>query len=114
VFCPIWRKPWMTIGPETYIHDMLSVCGGLNVYEDSKDRYPTITLDEVHKHAPTVVLLPDEPYPFQPKHSREVIAGLGDVRIHFVDGKDLCWYGPRIAPAIRSLRRLLSDEGGQL
>jgi len=109
VFCPIWRKPWMTIGPETYIHDMLRICGGLNVYGDSEDRYPTVTLGEVHRRAPTIVLLPDEPYPFKPKHAKEVIAGLGDVRIHFVDGKDLCWYGPRIGPAIRSISRLLTE-----
>src|SRR5439155_101182 len=29
VFCPIWRNPWMSVGPDTYIHDFLNVCGGL-------------------------------------------------------------------------------------
>jgi len=28
VFCPIWRDPWMTIGRDTYIHDMIELCGG--------------------------------------------------------------------------------------
>ena len=28
VFCPIWRDPWMTIGGDTYIDDMISLAGG--------------------------------------------------------------------------------------
>src|SRR5437588_443118 len=31
VFYPIWRRPWMTIGADTYVHDLLSTCGGANV-----------------------------------------------------------------------------------
>ena len=26
IFYPIWRRPWMTIGRDTYAHDMLTVC----------------------------------------------------------------------------------------
>ena len=111
VFCPIWRRPWMTIGPDTYIHDMIRVSGGENVYGDSGDRYPVVSLGDVRAREPQIVLLPDEPFRFRPKHAQEVTDELGPVRIYFVDGKDLCWYGPRIASAIRSLSRLL--QGGR-
>src|SRR5262249_40030034 len=40
VFYPIWRNPWMTIGRDTYAHDMLSVCGGINVFAGASARYP--------------------------------------------------------------------------
>jgi ABC-type Fe3+-hydroxamate transport system substrate-binding protein len=106
-FCPIWRKPWMTIGPDTYIHDFLRVCGAENVYGSASDRYPTIELADVAERHPDIVLLPDEPYPFAQKHVREVIAKLGDVRIYLVDGKSLCWYGPRIGPALAEIQTLL-------
>jgi ABC-type Fe3+-hydroxamate transport system substrate-binding protein len=111
VFCPIWRRPWMTIGADTYIHDMLRVCGGDNVFADSLERYPEVTLDEVRAREPDVILLPDEPYPFEEKHKAEVIEALGPVRIYLMDGKDLCWYGPRIGPAIRSLRAMFAGNG---
>lgn len=109
VFCPIWRRPWMTIGPHTYIHDMIRLCGGRNIFADANPRYPQVSLAEVRARAPEVVLLPDEPYPFEDKHAEEVIEALGPVRIHLVDGKDLCWYGPRIGPAVRAFRRLLVE-----
>jgi ABC-type Fe3+-hydroxamate transport system substrate-binding protein len=106
-FCPIWRSPWMTIGPDTYMHDFLRVCGADNIYGGASDRYPAVDLREVGARRPEVVLLPDEPYPFAPKHVPEVIEVLGDVRIYLVDGKSLCWYGPRIGPALAEIQKLL-------
>lgn len=111
-FCPIWRNPWMTIGPQTYIHDVLRVCGAANVYGDVPDRYPLVDLSEVAARRPEIVLLPDEPYRFAEKHVPEVIEKLGDVRIHLVDGKMLCWYGPRIAESLRRLQAVIRGEDG--
>lgn len=108
VFCPIWRDKWMTIGPDTYIHDFLLACGLQNVYGDSSERYPQIELADVAARRPDVVLLPNEPYRFQPRHVKEVaqaIPGLGESRIHIVDGKDVSWYGPRIAEALLRIRK---------
>jgi ABC-type Fe3+-hydroxamate transport system substrate-binding protein len=113
VFCPIWRGPYMTIGRDTYVHDMLAVCGGANVFADRAERYPTVTLDEVAAAAPEVILLPDEPYRFRPAHLpdfqvRPDIPAVASGRIHFVDGKLLSWYGPRIADALERLPGLLA------
>lgn len=113
VFCPIWRHPYMTVNRDTYVHDMLRVCGGDNVFGDRADRYPTVTLDEVREAAPDVILLPDEPYRFRAVH-RADFAPLGEVpavgagRIRLVDGKLISWYGPRIAEAFERLPALLS------
>jgi ABC-type Fe3+-hydroxamate transport system substrate-binding protein len=112
VFCPIWRNPWMTVNEDTYIHDMLRVCGGANIFADQADRYPTVSLQEAAHLRPDVVLLPDEPYRFGEKHIPEVIEALAGVRIYLVDGKQLCWYGPRIPESIRFVRRLLRGETG--
>jgi ABC-type Fe3+-hydroxamate transport system substrate-binding protein len=112
VFCPIWRNPWMTIGPDTYMHDFLRVCGGENIFGDRPERYPQIELDEIPPLRPDVILLPDEPYRFRERHVPE-LAGLDtpaarNGRIHLLEGKHLSWYGPRIAPSIRHVRAILS------
>ena len=111
-FCPIWRNPWMTIGPDTYIHDVLRVCGAANVFADSLDRYPVFDLAEVAARRPEIVLLPDEPYRFGQKHAPEVIEKLPGARIYCLDGKMLCWYGPRIAESLRQLQRIIHQEPG--
>ncbi|HTY80033.1 MAG TPA: helical backbone metal receptor [Candidatus Bathyarchaeia archaeon] len=115
VFYPIWRRPWMTISRDTYAHDMLHVCGGLNVFAGSETRYPEVTLEEVAQRAPEVILLPDEPYRFRRAHLADFDAH-GDVpavrfgRLHLIDGKLATWYGPRIAQALRELPRLLAES----
>ncbi len=115
-FCPIWRRPWMTIGPGTYTHDFVTVCGGANIFEWRHERYPKVELAEVAERDPEVVLLPDEPYRFAEKHVPEITA-LGDIsavledRIYLVEGKHLCWYGPRIAGSLRYVSALLAGEG---
>ena len=112
VFYPIWRGPYMTINRDTYIHDMLRVCGGHNVFADRPERYPTVTLDEVAAQRPVVILLPDEPFRFRRAHLAD-FAGYSDVpavrdgRIHLVDGKPFSWHGPRIADALRRLPGLI-------
>ena len=42
VFCPIWLEPnwWMTFNRDTYIHDLLRICGAENVFADRDRHYP--------------------------------------------------------------------------
>jgi ABC-type Fe3+-hydroxamate transport system substrate-binding protein len=115
VFYPIWRGPYMTINGDTYIHDMLQVCGARNIFADRPERYPTVTLDEVAVRRPDVILLPDEPFRFRRVHLAD-FAGYTDVpavrdgRIYLVDGKPFSWHGPRIAEALNWLPGLI-DPG---
>ena len=111
-FYPIWRGPYMTINRDTYIHDMLRVCGARNVFGDRAERYPTVTLDEVAAARPDVILLPDEPFRFRRAHVADFtgyadVPAVRDGRIHLVDGKPFSWHGPRIAEALRLLPRLI-------
>jgi ABC-type Fe3+-hydroxamate transport system substrate-binding protein len=114
VFCPIWRKPWMSFNRDTYADDVLRSAGGDNVCAGLVDRYPVIDLPAVAAADPEAILLPDEPYPFADRH-RAVLGELSGTsagrsgRIHLVDGKALSWYGHRTAPALRYFRRLLVD-----
>jgi len=112
VFYPIWRGPYMTINRDTYIHDMLRVCGARNVFAERPERYPTVTLDEVAALRPAVILLPDEPFRFRRAHLADFtgyadVPAVRDGRIHLVDGKPFSWHGPRIAEALRMLPALI-------
>ena len=108
VFYAIWREPWMTINRDTYIHDVLRVCGAANVYGDHPQRYPTVSLDEVAARQPAVILLPDEPFRFRRVHVQDfarypALPAARSGRIHLVDGKPFSWHGPRIVEALRTL-----------
>lgn len=147
VFCPIWREPaaaegslhwWMTINHETYLHDLLRVCGAENIFADrdrlyplaadlgeapametasERDtRYPRVTMAEVVEHAPDVILLPSEPYPFAEADlaafdSFPEIPAVQNKRLHLVDGSLLTWHGTRLALALAELPSLIASTG---
>ena len=110
VFVPIWKNPYMSVGSDTYVHDVLKTCGSENVCGDAT-RYPVVTLEEVEAAQPEVILLPDEPYPFSaedlPEFYRLDVPAADFDRIHLVDGKLLTWYGPRMASSLSQLAALL-------
>lgn len=103
-FVPIWRRPWMTIGPETYGSTLLEAIGIENVFGDAPLDFPKTTLEEVAERRPDVVLVPSEPYEFSDEHLAELAPIAPVVR---VDGRDLFWWGVRTPDAIRRLRKQL-------
>lgn len=136
VFCPIWKDPYMTINQGTYVHDVIRVCGGDNIFasrarryplaadlgqQPERDgaktmhrdrRYPRVTLEEMAALQPQVILLPDEPYAFSEADKTDFVRFDGvpavrDRRMHLIDGKMIAWYGLRIGPSLRTLRELL-------
>lgn len=119
VFVPIWVDPWMTFTEQTYIHDVLRICGGRNVFAslgkgERGERYPHITLDEVVEAQPEIVLLPDEPYKFTHEHADQIaqldIPAAHEGRIHLVEGSLLTWHGTRLAYTLRDIPPLLSSK----
>jgi ABC-type Fe3+-hydroxamate transport system substrate-binding protein len=110
VFAPIWKNPYMSVGSDTYAHDVLETCGAENVCAGST-RYPVFSLEEVEEAQPQIVLLPDEPYPFSADDLEEFYAldipAVRHDRIHLVDGKLLTWYGPRMASSLSQLAALM-------
>ena len=113
VFCPIWRDPWMVPGPDTYIDDLIRLCGGRSPFAATEARrYPRLELEAVVAAAPEVILLPDEPYSFGPRDAHELaqlpMPAASTGRIHLIDGTLVSWYGPRIREAVELLRGLFT------
>jgi ABC-type Fe3+-hydroxamate transport system substrate-binding protein len=104
-FVPIWRRPWMTISGRTYGSSLLAAIGVGNVYAEDAEWFPTVSLDEVRRRRPDLVLAPTEPYVFARRHLDE-LAAVAPVEV--VDGKDLFWWGVRTPGALERLRGQLA------
>jgi len=137
VFCPIWREAdwWMTINGDTYVSDVIKVCGGANVFADRQrryplaadldltqqpqeeperdTRYPRVTLEEILESQPDVILLPTEPFEFTDDDvdywmQFSDLPAVQNSRVHVVDGSLLTWHGVRLAMTLRELPSLLN------
>jgi ABC-type Fe3+-hydroxamate transport system substrate-binding protein len=105
VAVPIWKRPWMVVGPNTFADDMLRRLGLINIFGAAAnnasdamapDRYPRVELDQIDRDDVDLVILPDEPYVFssddgQPDFTR--------ARTALFNGRFLTWYGPSLVEA---------------
>jgi ABC-type Fe3+-hydroxamate transport system substrate-binding protein len=105
----IWYNPWMSVGGDTFISNMIPTIGWKNVLQD-KERYPEITLEELSTYNPDIVLLSSEPYPFKEKHVAEVKAVLPNAEVKLVDGEMFSWYGSRMLKATAYFSDLISGK----
>ncbi len=100
---PIWRRPWMALGRDTFAGDLLCRLGVDNALADAAERYPRITLDDLPDY--DLVVLPDEPYPFSPTDGPEAFGGRP---VACVSGRHLTWYGPSLVQAREMLAAALA------
>ncbi len=91
----IWKNPYMTIGGDTFIHDMMDKAGFSNVFGQKK-RYPEISIEQLRESGCKMILLSSEPYPFKEKHIEELEAELPDVKAVIADGEMFSWYGSHL------------------
>lgn len=104
----IWYNPWMSIGGDTFISNMIQTIGWQNVLKN-ESRYPEINLEQLKAYNPELVLLSSEPYPFKEKHVEEIKAALPDADVKLVDGEMFSWYGSRLKKAVDYFRFLTDD-----
>lgn len=141
-FCPVWQDRtasglhwWMTFNQNTYVHDLLNLAGGKNIFserlrryplaadlgegapvdsEDRDTRYPRVSLDEIIREDPEIIILPSEPFSFDETHKQAIVELMGNTaavrtgRVSLVDGSLLTWHGTRLGKALQELPGLFS------
>jgi ABC-type Fe3+-hydroxamate transport system substrate-binding protein len=100
---PVWRKPWIVLGRETFGGDVLRRVGVANVYAGDTERYPRPDIEELRAHFAAdadLLVLPDEPYLFTEDDGPDHFP---DARYVLVSGRHLTWYGPSLVEAHAAL-----------
>jgi iron complex transport system substrate-binding protein len=113
----IWKDPWMTIGPRTYVADLLRRVGGYLSLEESSNSdapdYPVTSEEEIHASRPEVLILPDEPYPFREKDAAFWRGRLqAACRVIRVPGDDFSWHGVRTLRGLAAAGELARAVAG--
>jgi ABC-type Fe3+-hydroxamate transport system substrate-binding protein len=113
----IWKDPYMGVGHDTFIDDIMNKSGFENALEASS-RYPEMSLSEMVKLQPQQIFLSSEPYPFKEEHIEEILNAFKTAapqhavkpnvvpQIRLVDGEMFSWYGSRLLKAPDYLKEL--------
>ncbi len=102
----IWQDPYMTVGGDTFIHDMLKAAGLENMFAEQL-RYPVVSIEDLKERQPELLLLSSEPFPFRQKHADELMRLLPQTKVLLVDGEIFSWYGSRMVHAPPYFQQLL-------
>jgi ABC-type Fe3+-hydroxamate transport system substrate-binding protein len=100
----IWKDPWLSVGSDTFIFDML-IRIGLQPITANKTRYPEISLQE-NAIIPDYIFLSSEPYPFKEEDKNTLQHIYPTSKIIFVDGEYFSWYGSRMKGAVNYFEQL--------
>lgn len=92
----IWRRPWMKIGPGTYIHSVLKKLGAEEYLVMDGAKYPEFEMETLGSG--TFLMFSSEPYAFA--NRREELRALRDDQGQsrpsaLVDGEAYGWFGVR-------------------
>ncbi|MES2646239.1 MAG: helical backbone metal receptor [Bacteroidota bacterium] len=109
----VWQDPFITVGGDTFINDMLQKCGFNNITA-ANNRYPTVSITDLCELQCELLLLSSEPYPFSNKHISTIrrqlqsrqIQNSKSIKIELVDGEYFSWYGSRLKMAPKYFREL--------
>ncbi|MBP2647090.1 MAG: btuF [Gemmatimonadetes bacterium] len=116
VFYVVYNDPPMTAGPGTFIDQLLDVAGADNIFRDATSKWPTVSLEEVVKRDPDIVVLPVGEMSAQVGERLRNTAGWRDLRavksgcLALIDADLVNRPGTNVAIAARRLEVLLHDE----
>jgi ABC-type Fe3+-hydroxamate transport system substrate-binding protein len=94
----IWKDPYIAVGKNTFINNILAHNGFTNVIKE--ERYPEINLEKISALNPDCIFLSSEPYPFNQAHVEELEILFPNAKILLVDGEMFSWYGSRLIKAV--------------
>ncbi|TRO52129.1 cobalamin-binding protein [Candidatus Bathyarchaeota archaeon] len=59
VYHEVWYDPIMSIGPTTFIDEIIGLAGGENIFHDATTSWPTVSLEAIVERNPDVMFFPD-------------------------------------------------------
>jgi ABC-type Fe3+-hydroxamate transport system substrate-binding protein len=94
---PVWKRPWVVLGRDTFAGDVLRRIGVGNAFGNADERYPRpniAALRAMFSDGTTDgLVLPDEPYPFTVDDGPD---DFPTVRYVLISGRHLTWWGPSL------------------
>ena len=108
----VWYRPLITVGPNTFIADVVRAAGGIPIGDNLKGEWPRLTLEELLPQNPDVILFP-KTESFSPSTEEfESLPGWKDLRAvkegrMFFVSETIMRPGPRLVDALEELAGIL-------
>lgn len=109
-------QPLITVGPGSYIHQMIGLAGGINIASGASAPYPRLTMETVLKENPEVVIFPMGSVETVPRSEQEgwrrwtTLSAVQQGHLREVSANALNRPGPRVMEGLEQLARVIHPE----
>jgi iron complex transport system substrate-binding protein len=104
-----------TVGPGSYINDLIDIAGGVNVAARAPSAYPQLSAEEILRSDPEIIVLAAADYSAKPsqvaaRQGWSIIAAVKSGRIVTIEPNLINRPGPRVGEAAEAYARLVHPE----
>jgi iron complex transport system substrate-binding protein len=120
VYNEVWADPLKAAGPETFIDELITLAGGMNIFHDATTDYPNISYEEVVEKDPDVMVFPGEYMgvehyfedidPIKDRPGWDIISAVQNDRIYEINSDLISRASPRLAEALEILAKMIHPE----
>jgi iron complex transport system substrate-binding protein len=109
-------QPLITVGPGSYIHQVISLAGGSNIASQATVPYPHLNMEAVLKEDPEIIIFPiGNAEGIPPAEQQEwlrwtSLSAVKQGRLHQISADVLNRPGPRIVEGLEALARVIHPE----
>ncbi len=109
-------QPLITVGPGSFIHQMIGLAGGINIAAQAGVAYPKLSMEAVLKDDPEVLIFPSGEVETVPRSEQQQwrrwdsLSAVKQQRFHGVSSSLLNRPGPRVIEALEQLARAIHPE----
>ncbi len=116
VFWEVYNEPLMTCGAPSFLHELITRAGGINVFAEMTQPWAIVSPEEAVRRAPQVILAADDHAPGFTAGDLARRLGWGTVpavrtgRVYMLPADPVNRTGPRLGEGVRSIARALYPE----
>jgi iron complex transport system substrate-binding protein len=119
IYHEIWSDPYMSIGKNTFVNEVIKLAGGQNIFENATDAYPIVSSEAIIEENPDVMVFPTQMGVesfwgnYTTVSSRDGWSNINAVKnqkLYTVSGDIIDEPGPRQVDSLEILAKILHPE----
>lgn len=116
VYYEVWHDPLITAGPDTFVDDLITLAGGINIAGDSKTSYPEISLEVVIQKDPQIFIYShhgnsrQEIEQIYSRQNWQDISAIKNKRVYIIDQNLVQRATPRLIDGLEELAKMLHPD----
>ena len=111
LYYEVWNAPFMTAGSSSFINDIISTSGAVNIFGDVDEAYPIVSEESIIARTPEYILIPAScgitVEAVKARNGWSNIPAVKNNKVFLIDDNVYTRPGPRVADVVVELNALL-------